>query len=574
MGLLNSALQIGRSAILGYEAALQVVGSNISSAASPDFTRLSPQLDPLQGGFLTLDLQPGAGVALTAIQRNIDEALEGRVRLAIGEQTSATTQEATLGQLEALFDDLSGSGIGSRLTDFFNVLDEVQNTPEDLAIRDLAVSRGVSVAESIRRLRSQLTQLSESINEQIRVLVGSADSFAREIAQLNQEITTAEAGRNGQATGLRDQRDAVLRRLSELFDVVTREQPDGTVNVYVGNEALVQGSVARGLIAVDEVNGDTIRTSVRFVDTRQQIGVHGGRLEGLILSRDQDSQIQLLDELAAAIIHDVNRVHADGQGLTGFVSLIGSSDLLATDVPLDSPEAGLSFPPTNGSFFLTVTDDATGTPIAHRIDVSLDGTGAGATLESLVTDINSQVAGVTATITADNRIQLDADAGRSFTFGYDGQDPRADTSGVLAALGLNTFFSGDDAKSIAVNEKLIGQSSLLAAASVALPGDGANARRLAALATDVSTQHENESLLSFYRTIANGVAVRGAAVRDVADATETVLGSLEAQRQSISGVSLDEEAIALVKFERAFQGAARFISVVDDLLGELMLLVR
>ena len=84
MGLLNSALQIGRSALLGYEGALQVVGSNISSAGSADYTRLSPQLDPLQGNLITGDLQPGAGVALTAIQRNIDEALEGRVRLAIG----------------------------------------------------------------------------------------------------------------------------------------------------------------------------------------------------------------------------------------------------------------------------------------------------------------------------------------------------------------------------------------------------------------------------------------------------------------------------------------------------------
>ena len=59
-----------------------------------------------------------------------------------------------------------------------------------------------------------------------------------------------------------------------------------------------------------------------------------------------------------------------------------------------------------------------------------------------------------------------------------------------------------------------------------------------------------------------------------AEAAETVLGSLEAQRESISGVNLDEEAISLIKFERAFQGASRFIRVVDDLLSELILLVR
>src|SRR3972149_5783852 len=86
MGLLNSALQIGRSALLSYQGALQTVGSNISSAGSPDYTRLAPPLVPIQGSLIANDLQPGAGVALTDIQRYLDEALEGRVRLAIGGQ--------------------------------------------------------------------------------------------------------------------------------------------------------------------------------------------------------------------------------------------------------------------------------------------------------------------------------------------------------------------------------------------------------------------------------------------------------------------------------------------------------
>ena len=88
MGLLNSALQIGRSALLSYQGALQVVGNNISSAAAPGYTRLSPQLDPLQGVPMAGDLQPGAGVAMSAIQRNIDESLEARIRLAIGSETA------------------------------------------------------------------------------------------------------------------------------------------------------------------------------------------------------------------------------------------------------------------------------------------------------------------------------------------------------------------------------------------------------------------------------------------------------------------------------------------------------
>lgn len=581
MGLLNSALQIGRSALLGYEGALHVVGNNISSAGSPDHTRLTPGLDPLQGGLITGDLQPGAGVALTAIQRNIDEALEARVRLAIGAEASTLAQQAALSQVEAFFNDLTGTGVGTRLTQFFNALDELRNTPEDLAVRDLAITRGALLAESIRGLRAQLAALSEDIDSQIAAIVENADAIAREIAHLNEEITTAEAGRSGQATGLRDQRDARLRELSELFDVTVREQPDGTVNVYVGSEALVQGSSVRGLIAVEEILAPgpdrlsgTIRTSVRFADTNQQVDIRGGRLAGLILSRDQNTQIAVLDELASAIIAEVNRLHVNGQGLVGFTSVTGTNEVLATDAPLDGTVAGLVDPPQNGSFYITVADDATGTPVAYRIDVDLDGTDTGATLESLVADIDGRVEGLTASITSDSRLNLTADDGFTFTFGYDGQEPREDTSGVLAALGINTFFTGTDARNIAVNDTLSEQPSLLAAAHVFLEGDGEVAGRLASLDTAISSRLGATSITEFYNAISTAVAVRTGAAHDNVEAAQTVLESLQAQRESISGVNLDEEAIALVKYERAFQGAARFVTVVDDLLSELVLLIR
>ena len=123
MGLLNSALQIGRSAILGYQSALQVVGSNISSAGSPDYTRLTPGLDPLQGPQTGRELQPGAGVALTSIQRNIDEALEGRVRLAIGTEASAVVQRQSLARLESLFSSFDGTDLGTRIGNLLRTFD-------------------------------------------------------------------------------------------------------------------------------------------------------------------------------------------------------------------------------------------------------------------------------------------------------------------------------------------------------------------------------------------------------------------------------------------------------------------
>ncbi len=561
---------------MSYQGALQTVGSNISSAGSPDYTRLAPQLDPLQGSLVANDLQPGAGVALTDIQRYIDDALEGRLRVAIGGQQSAAARQTNLAQLESFFDDLSGAGVGAELSEFFRRFADVENTAEDHAIRDLAVSTGVGLANSFRSLRAQLAQLGEDNDKQLGDVVTRADDLARQIAELNAQITTGEAGRRSQATALRDQRDALLRELSELVDVIVREQPDGAMNIYIGSEALVQAATSRGLIAVTAIDGEFPRTTVRFADTNQQIDVRGGRLQGLMIARDQDAygRIAALDGLAAALIEDVNRVHADGQGLGGLEGVTGTNDVLGVDAALDSVAAGLSNPPRSGSFFITVADDSTHTPVAYRIDVNLDGAGGGTTLQSLADDINNQVIGVTAAITSDRRLSLTTDPGSSFTFGYDGQHFREDSSGVLAALGINTFFTGTDAKDIGVTGALQADSSLLAAASVNLPGDGGNAGRIAELDVTPSQRLAGVPLTAYYNSIANTVAVAAAAANGDVESTGAVLSSLQAQKEAISGVNLDEEAIALLKYERAFQGATRYITVVERLLGELVALVR
>jgi flagellar hook-associated protein 1 FlgK len=576
MGLMNSALQIGRSALLSYQSALTTIGSNISSAGSPDYTRLAPQLDPIQGSLVANDLQPGAGVALTDIQRYIDDALEGRLRLAIGGEASASARQSSLAQVESFFDDLSGAGVSSQLSNFFRRFADLQNTPEDLSVRDLTLSDGVALSGALRTLRGRLSQLGEDIDGQIGDIVVRADDIARQIAELNAQITTGEAGRRGQATALRDQRDALLRELGTLFDVTVREQPDGAINVYVGSEALVQGAQSRGLVAVTELDGQFQRTSVRFADTQQQMEIRGGQLQGLIVSREQSAygQIDELDRLAAAIIRDVNDIHADGQGLIGFRSLVGGYDVLATDVALDSVAAGLEPPPRTGSLYITVADDATGTPLAHRIDVTFDGAGGGTTLRTLVDSINASVTGVTASITADRRLALVAAPGSSFTFGYDGQDEREDTSGLLAALGVNTFFTGSDASSIAVNTTVLTDPSLVAAGTVFLPGDGSNAGRIAALDIAESETLNGVSITNYYDSIATDVAVRAASANADVDATGAVRSALQSQKEAISGVNLDEEAISLLKFERAFQGATRYVTTVQRLLDELVALVR
>jgi len=576
MGLLNSALQIGRSAILSYQGALQVVGDNITNAANPNHTRLTPGLDAQHGVSLGRDLQSGAGVTLNSIQRNIDQALEGRIRVAIGANESAAAQQGALSRVEVLFDTVSGTDISARLSTFYQAFDNLQNTPEEPATRDLAVSAVSQLTESIRFTRSELTGLAADIDAQITPMVKNANDLASRIGTLSAQITAAEAGRGGQATALRDQRDALLRDLSKLFDVTVREETNGSSNIYIGSEALVQGDRVRRLEAVTSANGSFERTSIRFADTNGEVDIRGGTIGGLIQARDGQAlgQVAALDNLASSIISEVNRIHADGQGLNAYTGLVGTNAVLQPDLSLSDNASGLSQTPTSGSFFVTVVDDATNTPHSFRIDVTLDGTANDTTLNSLVAQINNKVTGLSASITSDNRLSLASSSGQSFVFGFDGQAQREDTSGVLSALGVNTLLTGRNASDIGVSNLIRGNSQLLASAGAMAPGDGTTASRIAGLSTAVVRDGSNVTLMDKYNRMAGDVAVTARAANDAVEVSSTVLESLQTQRESISGVNLDEEAISLVKFQNAFQGSARFVSVVSNLLDELLLLIR
>ncbi len=574
MGLMNSSLHIGRNALLTYQDALAVVGSNISSAGSADYTRLTPQLAPLQGIPGGDGLQPGAGVILSGIRRNIDDALENRVRLASGDVKRVEAEQQALSQVETLFDDINGIGVATRLSDFFNAFGDLQANPEDIATRDLVVAAGSGLAGSLSSLRQSLMQLGSDIDAQIPGLVTQADDLARRIGELNARITTAEAAKRGQSTGLRDQREALLRQLGELMDVTVREEPEGSINVYVGSETLIQGARVRGLTTRESFVNGVVRTSAVFADSGAAVQSRGGRLAGFYRARDVHAygRVASIDEFAAAIIADVNAVHADGQGISGYQRLVGQTPLFRADAPIGSDPGALAVSTTGGSFFISVADDATDTVTAYRIEVPM-GVGGDTSLESLVTSINATAQGVTASITPDNRLELIADDGLSFTFGHDGQDARSDTSGVLAALGMNTFFTGTSAADMTVSPAIVADPNLIAAASEYAIGDGDNAARMAELDTTISAHMNGRSLVDGFTSIAADVAVTAGAANTAVDASSSVYSALNAQRISISGVSLDEEAIEMLKFERAFQGASRFVSKVDELLREVMSLV-
>jgi flagellar hook-associated protein 1 FlgK len=577
MGLVNGALQIGQGALLSYQSALQVIGNNIANGGTDGYVRQTPLLTALRGVPLAGGLMPGGGVALTALQRNLDEAVESRLRAAIGDEQMNLAERQALTQLEALYNELGDQGLSSLLNDFFAAFQGVQNTPADLPTRGIAISAGQTLAEQLQQTRKDLLGMYSQLNQQIQTLTGRANDLASQVADLNREIVRAEAGNPGAAAALRDQRDGVLKRLAEVIDIATIETPQGAVNVYVGNQPLVQLTKSRGLTAAIQTDTYGSTVSVRFADTNETLSLTTGQIVGLTAVRDVHltGQIQQIDTLAAKLIEQVNRLHSQGQGLDILTDLTGSSRVDDPTAALNSNAAGLPFEPVNGTFKMTVgqitKDPATGKDVMtdkleYVIPVSLMGVGADMSLQDLVHYINTNVSDVTASVTPDNRLRLQASSGCGFSFSED-------TSGGLAALGMNVFFTGSNASNIGVESNLAANPGRLAAGLSGAEGDGSNAGRIAALAT-ASVPGLGNSIPGYWQATVAHLASSSAAAQNASLATHGVAQSLLAQRESVSGVNTDEEAVNLMRYQRSFQAAARYVSIVDELVNEMLSMVR
>ena len=140
-------------------------------------------------------------------------------------------------------------------------------------------------------------------------------------------------------------------------------------------------------------------------------------------------------------------------------------------------------------------------------------------------------------------------------------------------MGLHTFFTGSDATTIAVNETIQNDPNLVAAGMGHVPGSNGTALALADLQDVGQTELGGSSIREFWRNAVTSLAVKAGAANDAVKSSALVRESLAAQVQAVSGVSLDEETINLLMFQRQFQAAARFIAIIDETLQTLLSII-
>ena len=558
---LNGALQIGQSALFASSAALQVAGNNMANAATPGFHRRTISLAPLgAGGVGVAGL--GQGVQILNVRREVDIALQSRYRDSLSQEMRAAMDFRYASAIETLQNELSENDVSSMLSQFFNSFSELANNPSDHAMRAVVVQEGVSLAARLSSLRSDYNTVLEEVNQSLGISVSAANDMLDQIAAINQQISTQE-GAGSDATALRDQRDTIIDELSQLIDVSVIEKTNGSVDVLVGSIPVVIGTESRGLDLRQSTEGDTTHMSLRVGVDGTFLNVTGGAIGGLLTQRAEtiEPAIEQLDRLAQELIRQVNILHSQGQGETGYTSITANAGVVDSTVPLNQEGNGLAFEIGSGSFFVHVTDQATGTTTAHEVAIN----GDAMSMQDLVDVINGPngVPNVTASIGPGNKLILAADQGCEISFSDD-------SAGALLGLGVNTFFTGSNAADINVTSLLQEDPSHLAIGSGHILGSGQTALAIAGLQDQEVDGLSGRSLREYWQESVTSLAVKTNGAAAKAESTSLVRSSLYAQTQSVSGVSIDEESVNLLTFQRQFQAAAKFINVIDETMETLL----
>jgi len=455
-GLFNG-LEIGKRALLSSQLAMTTIGHNLANVNTPGFSRQRVNIVtafPAE----TAWGNAGTGVDIAGIEHIRDLFLTHQYRNENGSKGNWEYMQKTMTQIEGYFNEPQDNSLANALDQFWQAWESLANTPESHASRLSLIENANTLINGFHQLDKQLSNLRQNVDNDIKSSIDNLNQIGAQIADLNRQISYQELG-SQKANDLRDQRDFLVDQLSQFADVRVIDRANGTTAVLIGAMAFVDGADFLK-IGTKVVSGDGVTsTKIVWADTEVKIKFSNGEIKAMLDSRDSTIPYyqQMLDQLAAGIVENVNSVHQSGYGLDG--------------------QAGRNF------FNPEFTD-------AAHIELDFD-------------------------------ILLDPDH-------------------IAASI------SGG-------------------------PGDGSNALAVAQILSQTRVMSGNSTTIrEFYGGIVGRLGIDASEAANYKDNYGLLVQQIENQRQSVQGVSMDEEMTNLVRFQNAYDAAARVITAMDEALDTMI----
>lgn len=452
---ITAGLEVARKALSAYQLAMSVYGNNIANVDTPGYSRRTLLLSEGEGHKLPVG-RIGLGVDPVTIRRMRDSFLDDAYRRQSTSLGMYESLEQTLAEVEMVFGEPGEAGLSLVLNEFWDSWQELANRPESPTVRGLVRDKAQTLVHVLHQMDRSLVNQIQALDTEVEAYVGEINGTASAIAELNGKIVASEASGH-EAADLRDQRDLLVDQLSQVVDVSVFERADGALAVMMGTEALVERTdFVRLSVASVSLDGIAVK-EVRLGNIRRAITPAGGKLGGVIQSRDRilPGYRRNLNEIARALVQSVNASHRSGYAMDG-------------------------------------------------------------------------------------------------TTGWDFFDP-----------------AGVTAETIDVSAAILGDVNLIAASSDGSVGNADNALAIAGLRHAALTI-DGSTIDDYYASVVGSLGIESETASINREREELLVLEIETRRESVKGVSLDEEMTNLIATQHAYEAAAKLVSIVDEMMETIL----
>ncbi|WP_077624761.1 flagellar hook-associated protein FlgK [Sediminibacillus massiliensis] len=505
-------LEVARRALTTQQSALYTTGHNIANANTEGFTRQRVNFEqtspypPASRNRPEIPGQVGSGVEAGSIERVRDQFLDMQYR---GENAKLGYYESkaeAMKQMESIMNEPSEEGLSKTMDRFWQALQDLSVNPEDSGARSVVRQRGLAVAETFNYLSNSLNSVRSDLQSEMGVTETEANSLINQINNVNKQIAGIEP-HGYLPNDLYDERDRLIDKLSGIVNInVSYDKSGGQPN-----------GMATGLATIELADSEGRPTGTKLVDGLE------GTVNEVFVSYDDKQNVD-------------NIVFYNPADQTGKIS---------QDNP---PTGGTSVGPENFS-----SNGKLKALMESNGYVQADGEVVGE-FSSMLADLDTMAGTFVAEFNAAHQagIDLEGNAGGTFFTVTDGES-------AAATMDVHQDIK-DNADKIAASAGDSGDK-----------GNGENALDLAEVMRkkDVGLGN-NTSIQSFYESAIGDMAVVTQEADRMVNNAGTLRQQVEENRMSVSAVSLDEEMTNMIKFQHAYNAAARNMTAVDEMLDRII----
>lgn len=512
-------IEVAKRGIFAQQSALNTTSHNIANANTEGYTRQRANMQATPGmpaPGMNADRAPGqigTGVEVTELQRIRESFLDTQFRTENKHLGYWEARKDGLEKIETIMNEPSDTGLQKVMDQLWQSWQDLAKEPESLSARAVVRQRAIAVAETFSSVTTSLQELQNDLDNVVQVKAIDINSMAQQIANLNKQIGDV-VPHGYQPNDLYDQRDVLIDKLSKMAEITVTQSEKGMVNIKIEGKDLVTGATSVPMTASKNVKTGFVEIQLGGTEFIPTTGSLAGTFEARGNAKvetviGQDGTQQEVVTYSGPIPDIMKRL-----------------DLLAINLTKEINDI-----------------HRTG---MNMFDIENRKTNSAAPLQDLP-------------------FFVDADA---------------------AAADPNTKTYPTSARKIVVNPAIINSLNAIAAAQVepagnsagtSFEGDGRNARDIASIkfktlkaGTGPGDLDATTTLDDYYRyTIAN-LGVDSQEADRMQKNSEILVGQVENQRQSVSGVSIDEEMAEMVKYQHAFNASARVMTSMDELLDKVI----